>query len=389
MANEQFVIRLGVESGGVAAGVNSAVGQIQRLYGGVRNVVNGFLALQAVHWGASLIKDSIDLGGHLNDMADRSATAVESMQEFEFALSQSGGEMTDLTKGLKDMARAQVDAIKGNMELRAVFMRYGVTLNDLRKTKPQDLFPRLAGAIGKAQASSLVTDDVAQIFGKAGEALIPAFRNGFAEAIQQARDLGLVLSREVTDELDAAGDQLDILNKKFKVLMATLTAHSLKGITQFFRDTIEVLAAGEFGGAVTKSTSGLGATISGMLGKLAANAAMETMNAQDVEQEKNDAERRKKRGQEAPGDARKVGSRRGDENMQPSSDQLARIGGYRGGVGEVNRILPQQLAVQQQMERHLSKIASKADKPSPEVQKMLSTLGSLVNTLTPYDEEGF
>src|SRR5207253_528395 len=100
----QFTIKLAVNSSGVSSGINAAVGQFERLYGTATKVVQGFLGLAAVRWGANIIKSSIELGSHLTDMALRSKMNVEEMQSLAHGFDQAGGSLEGMMLGMKKLA---------------------------------------------------------------------------------------------------------------------------------------------------------------------------------------------------------------------------------------------------------------------------------------------
>lgn len=348
MASEQFVIRLGVNSTGVTTGINSAVGQVQRLYEGTKRVVEGFLALEAVRWGAEAVKSALELGTQLNVLAQRSNIAVEELQGFQFGVKQAGGDIDELVRGLKDMARAQIDALKGNADLRASFKRYGVSVDDLRNKKPVEIFKRIAEEMGRATATAQVTDDAAAIFGKPSEVLLASFRNGLIESAEEAQKLGLIIKHEVTDELQRAQDEVDILTAKWKKFTATATANTIKNIRGNLEDLRDFIAAGTIGNLAKKA--GLPDIVANILSK----AVVATSQANDAA----DDEKRKKKGDQGPaGNNVKKESLAAHKPEPAITDSLARIGGYRGGTGEFNRIPMQQLEVQRRMEVHLSRIA--------------------------------
>jgi hypothetical protein len=359
-SSEQFVIRLGMNSSGVTSGVNSAVGQIQRLYEGTKKVVEGFLALESVHWAGEQVRSAIELGVRLNNLADRSDQTVESLQGLQFGAKKAGVEIDDIVRGIKDMSRAQIDAIKGNAELRASFSRYGITLNDLRTKKPSDLFNDVAVAMGRAQSTAQVTDDAAQIFGKAGDLLLPAFRNGLIESAEEAKKLGIILERDVTDELSRAGDEIDLLNAKWKTFEARVVATGLKKLTGFIRDTIDAQVAQSVE-ELAKQAGG-NTTIAKNIASVLASAVIAIEKGKEKAADDADEEQRKKRGKQgAPGDVTKATSSV-SIGSPIASDSLLRVGGIRGGSGELSRVQNRQLEVQLRIEGHLRRIADSSDK---------------------------
>jgi hypothetical protein len=374
--NAQFVIRLGVNSSGVTAGINAAVGQIQRLTGGISTLVQGFLGLAIVRWGTSFARDAIATGSAIEDTRKKVSLGAKAFQVYEHATKKSGGTTEGMVTAMKNLAKAQIEALKGSTDLRQRFERYGITLADLRKMNPEELFRAIARAIGEAPDSATTLDDTLKLLGKAGDDVLPAFRNGFADAADEAERLGLVIASDITAELDRAGDEIDILIRKWKVFSATVTGNLIKNIRGNLQEIFNFMAAGRLGGMIAKVTG------SKVIGEMVAQAVMA------IEQEK-DAEAntpKPDKPPEAPGDVRKVGDKTGAENFTVESDALARIGGSRGGnAGELIRVQFQQLEVNRRMERHLAVIAQRATEtpPSEQVNRTISGLQDLVHALAP------
>jgi hypothetical protein len=382
-SSSQFTIKLAVNSSGVTSGINSAVGQFSKLYSTAQNVVQGFLALSAVQFAKNTIKETIELGGHLTDLAARSKMTVEDLQAMSFAVEQNGGNVDDLVTAMKKLSSAQIDALKGNLDLRASFARYGVTLKDLRTLNQGQVFRKTAAGIGSAPASALVTDDTIALLGKAGDVLLPAFRNGFSETADEAERLGLVIKTKVTDELDRAGDEIDILNKKWTVFKANLIGTAIGNVIGNLKEIANFSAAGNIGGLFAKSITQL--TGNEDFGRQVGEAMSEAIfnHAQGLDAA---AKKENDNGQSSTSEVAKskAGIDRG--NFDPSTDKLLRIGGFRGGSGAVSIIPQQHLDEARKQTIHLAAIPQKLEKTNAGLAELKAQLNIIGIQLRGDDE---
>lgn len=370
-SREQFVIRLGVDSAGVAKGIDSAVGQIQRLYGGVNNVVKGFLGLAAVRWSANMVRDAINLGSEIEDTRKRVHLTTEELQAMEYAIGKSGGSLEGMVGGMKAFAAAQIEALKGNKDLRDRLQRYGMTLDDLRKKDPRAAFFQIGSALGSAPESNQTLDDAVKLLGRGALELLPAFRDGFSEAATEAERLGLIIDRKVTGELDRAGDEIDILIRKWKKFNAEVTATAISRIRGNLQEIFNFVVSGKAGAMISDATG------SSMIGGAVAQAIMAMEQQKDAQADELDPQ---KGGAAVGNNVRAVTSRSGAEN-DISSDALARIGGYRGGGGEVSRVLPQQLGELRRANGYLARIAHYSERNNLNDPQIGNTLRRVENYL--------
>ena len=82
------------------------------------------------------------------------------------------------------------------------------TVEHLKKLKPDELFFLLSEQVEKGVNKVNQLGDMQKLLGRSGGSLIPAFELGFGRVAQEAKDSGVVISREDIMTLAAAGDQL-------------------------------------------------------------------------------------------------------------------------------------------------------------------------------------
>jgi hypothetical protein len=241
MTVADLIIKLGLDSKGVTRGADTAVGAFNRIAKSATNFAAGFIGVGALE---RLSQKTVEYAGKINDLSTETGASTDALQEFDYAAEQNGAHLEDIGSALTKVAKAQVDALKGDSGKQNAFARLGVSLKDLKSLNPEEIFRKIAAAVKELPPSAQVTADVLDTLGKNAAALIPAFRGGFTEAADQARELGLIIDSETIKTLDDLGDEWQTIGRQ---LMAGI-APALKWLTDRFTDLRAKIA--EFSGAL-------------------------------------------------------------------------------------------------------------------------------------------
>jgi hypothetical protein len=170
------------------------------------------VAVGAAFTGASLA-GALETLDTLAKLSQKSGIAVESLSALRFAGEQAGVGVEDLGKGFKALATNMASAAGGNKDTAAVFGAIGVAIKDargnLRGTDEvlRDVADRFASYADGAGKSALATE----LFGKAGQALIPLLNQGSAGLEAQARlasELGAVYGGDLAKKAEEFNDNL-------------------------------------------------------------------------------------------------------------------------------------------------------------------------------------
>lgn len=230
------------------ASLGGVKGQLATL--GIGAAVGGIIALT---------KSAIDIASALKDTSDRIGLNVEALQELDFAAGQVGLSTGDLHNAISIFTRNLGDARNGT----------GALAESLRKTNPELLnmvrnagsveaaldvaFQAIANAGDQTQKAALAV----KFFGRSGTQLLPILADGtkgLADMRARARELGLVMSTELVEGADRAGDRLTELGAVIK----TNLGQALLEAAPFIEDTTVALidlagVAGNVFGAINKA----------------------------------------------------------------------------------------------------------------------------------------
>jgi hypothetical protein len=160
---------------------------------------------------------ALDMGGRLNDLADRTGLAVDRVLLLERAFQNAGVGADSLGPILNKMQKAIVDAEDGTSKAAYAFADLGLSLSQLRNLSPEEQLRTIGKAIAAIPDPAQRASTAMEIFGKSGGALNQVFAN-FDEEIETAkRQLGSLpeIMKAGSSQFDRISDNLVVVGGKF------------------------------------------------------------------------------------------------------------------------------------------------------------------------------
>lgn len=223
MANLLLLARAGLNTSGFDESIRhmavSAKSLGSKLTKSIAAPFAGYFTFGALKSG---VQSAIEYGGRINDLSSRTNIATDTLQEMDYWLKQNGGSLDSAVTGVTFLSKAMIDAaqnVKG--DAAKAFEFFGVSIDNLASSRPEDIFKHVANMAGKLGDSAQKTDAILQLMGRGSMGMMPAFKAGFAESADEAHRLGLVIDKELIKKLDDLGDRFD---QMFSKLMPTLGA---------------------------------------------------------------------------------------------------------------------------------------------------------------------
>ncbi|MBO9195687.1 hypothetical protein J5277_16395 [Rhizobium sp. 16-449-1b] len=189
-----------------------------------------------------LAKSVADIGGEIDDTANRLKIGIEALQEWRYAARLSGVENASFDKGVEKLGINAVAAAKGNKQLASAFRSIGVRVKDAHgKMRPMDdvldaTMAALAGIKDPLKQNALAF----QLFGKSGVVLTQMMADGaggMKDLRSEARRLGIVLGTSAVKAGAEFGDQTDRLAVRLTSLKYLVGAQLLP----VFNEAIQAL----------------------------------------------------------------------------------------------------------------------------------------------------
>ena len=160
---------------------------------------------------------ALDMGGRLNDLADRTGLAVDRVLLLERAFQNAGVGADSLGPILNKMQKALVDAEDGTSKAAYAFADLGLSLSQLRGLSPEEQLRTIGKAIAAIPDPAQRAATAMEIFGKSGGALNQVFAN-FDDEIKTAKlQLGSLpdIMKAGSSQFDRISDNLVVVGGKF------------------------------------------------------------------------------------------------------------------------------------------------------------------------------
>lgn len=230
MAFLSILARFGMDATGFKAGIkqveSASKGLSRDLNSNLKGAIAGAFGTAAI---VAAGKATLDYAGQIADLSDRLGVSTDALQEFDFAARLTGTNLETVTGFLEKLSVSREEALQGNDELRESFARLGVSLEDLRTKRLDDLTRQIGRAVQGADAQEIMPL-LRGIGGKSAGALVPTFRMGLEDAAQQARSVGAIISPEDIAALDEIGDRFTVLAKIIQGPMANAILFLVDGV---------------------------------------------------------------------------------------------------------------------------------------------------------------
>ena len=219
-----------------ARAVNSFKRNIARATGGIGAFKGAILGAVGVGGLGAMLKSAINTGDQIQKLNLQLGLSTEFLSEMKFAAEQSGLTMGDLETSIRRMQKSIADAGAGLSTATRALDAIGLSVEGLRKLKPDDQFLVIAEAISKIDDQSLKTQVSMDLLGRAGAKVGQLFAGGaegVAELRRQARELGLSISGQTADDMAGFNDSLNRLKSSFLGLAIALTKDLAGPLTSF------------------------------------------------------------------------------------------------------------------------------------------------------------
>lgn len=209
---------LGLNITGWQHGWQKAETTAKKASAGIASFTKGQLGAMfgAAAMGAA-IKNTVEYAGHIRDMSDALGISTDTLQQLDFAATQSGSSLDQFTGAMLKLGKAQQEAVndpKG--DAAKAFEKLGVSAQQLKGMRVEDLFTKVGKAFESAVSPQALLTAGLAVMGKSATSVFPAMVAGLTESMEAAKGLGQVMSEDVIDSLDDMGDKVDELKGLFR-----------------------------------------------------------------------------------------------------------------------------------------------------------------------------
>ena len=163
---------------------------------------------------AAGVKQSIDRMDEMQAAAKRVGLSSSALSALGYAAEQANVPMAALEASMSKLAKTAGAAMAGPGRERNVFEQLGISVQELRDLKPDELLVRIAEKFVQFKDGTAKSALAMEVFGRGARAIMPLLvegGDGVTDMMEKARDLGLVLDDKTTAAADRFNDSLNDL----------------------------------------------------------------------------------------------------------------------------------------------------------------------------------
>lgn len=247
--------------------LNAQIGRLSKDLGGKLKgacVAVGAGLSAVVATAGVLVNKTMEAGDRIDKMSQKIGMSRQAFQEWDYIMSQNGGNVESLQMGYKTLA-TQMDGVrKGSKDSTAVFNKLGVAVKDSsgQLRSQEDVFNDSIRALQKIQNPTEKAIMAQKLFGKSAQELKPLL-NQSAESVdglrKKANELGLVMGDDAVDASVKLKDTIDTIQRTFSAFGNQIGAELMPTIQELADELIAHLP--QIKSALTPVLQGLSNTI--------------------------------------------------------------------------------------------------------------------------------
>lgn len=206
--SDQMTKPLGGMEASVARWAKRTLGAAKSVFQSVFNLRSAVIGLAASFVSLATIKSFGEQADALVKLSTSTGDAVENLSELQAALQLAGGKADSMGPTLRALLKQVRDVKEGNLQAAAAFGELGISIDDLDRLGPSQLFERIAAGLdqfGTAQEKAVA---LGKLLPKQFLELLPLLGGGLQKFQQQIRDVRAV-GATVTAEQARAAEQLN------------------------------------------------------------------------------------------------------------------------------------------------------------------------------------
>lgn len=210
----------------------------------------GLLVQGAARAGAEMrdvITRTVETASALNDTSVALGVTTEALQELGYAAQLNGSSLEGMADGLRKLSVHMEQAATQGGEAAQVFTRLGVSITEGGKLRAADaVLEDIAEKFKVMPDGARKVATAIDLFGKSGASLIPTLTVGREEIVklrEEARGLGVVMSKELIESGDSLGDTWDKLKFAADGLRYAIASPLLEPINEAVKAVIDWVKA--------------------------------------------------------------------------------------------------------------------------------------------------
>lgn len=245
---DTLTVNLTTQTAGLSKGLKQSTSLISNFANTLKGPLGQISALFAgafsVHAFKDFVMNAMDAADEMEHIAESVGLTAEAFNQLRHAAALTDTTQAQLVSGLEKMERTLGEAGQGSEKASEAFTQIGLSVEALERLTPEQQFKMIATAIAAIKDPSEKAAAAVDIFGKAGQKLIPLLNEGEKGLNALGDEVKGAFSEENRAGIKAANDAIDVMNEAFKSMAhetAIALAPTVKEIAEVFKDWLKTL----------------------------------------------------------------------------------------------------------------------------------------------------
>ena len=241
MAGAEMMAKLGLDQSSYEAGLASASRSADKFAAGlsrsmtaIGGTIAGAFAFDKIMSGFS---GAIEKGDQLQDLANRFGVSASALQEIGNTASLSGASLEDVASAMGKLAKNAGEAVAKEGEMRDAFADIGLSVEDLKRMSPEDLFYALSAAVASGKLGMEKFSIVTQLAGRSAGTLMEVLDMGPDAIRENGKAMG-TWSDETIAALSEASDNIKKFQNNFTIMFGSMIPLIDRAISRY-QDFVE------------------------------------------------------------------------------------------------------------------------------------------------------
>ena len=252
MAFANLVVEVGLNGSAFERGVTNVIAKAQQMNAAFGKAVTGiaknqisqaFAVAAVVNKMQAGISEAIAFGSSISDLSTQLNVSTDALQLWNYAATQNGATLGDVSAMFTKLAINSQVAVNGNLEMVAAFAKLGVTIDDVKNKKPEDIARQIGKAFEKGANPNALVGSLRAVGGRGADALISAFEKGIGATFDEGLQLNIIINADELAKIDALGDRLDVIQMQMRPVFFGI-AIVLAQVAEAIYDSVRLLTAG-------------------------------------------------------------------------------------------------------------------------------------------------
>jgi hypothetical protein len=159
---------------------------------------------------AMLVRSATKAGDAIHKMALRTGLSTETLSRLQHAAQLSDASLDDIGRTVKNIQQALHEAGNGSETAARKFTDLGLSIDDLKKMKPDELMMAVMEAVASIEDPTIRGGKAIALLGKSAQRMMPMLaggRDALRSMIDEADKLGLIITQDQANAAAALSDE--------------------------------------------------------------------------------------------------------------------------------------------------------------------------------------